>query len=612
MTISSTSTLSIAEIRSEFGPDYIISPAGTGSTLTLVYPHSVTIAGELNYTGDITIWSLYGDVTLTGTITSTGGSINIRAKRKIKYYRLVANQNVRLVSDYQMPLQSTDDGPITKEFTLGGVGPEASSAGVKWYQMGFGVWAEGQALPYSVTPAITNTPVIAPFVPQGLISYTSSEVNVIFDGRTFNMCFSTDPVTMEPNLTDPRTYFDSLSYEVSSSDSIPLTDYYRGGLYVDDISKNASIPVSGGISISDFYGTGNDIYESTGTVFGNSTSVVYAPPGAVNLMVRMVGGGGGPGGRDAGGGGAVGGAGTSLAVRFLLNSTTRKKFVFVGADGGTGGRGDDNNGWGGPGGAGWLTGGTGGTSGNMGSSGSGGGGGGATAIQYYPDASINSYVLLAACGGGGGGAGKGASYNVTSSGALPNLIPRGLTHDYNDFGTITISAIETQRIAAWNAYRSSGTYPPSNLRAAGRVVPTLTGQGYSNRTNYYPPGSDSVLSNIDIGGSGGAGAGNGIPGGIIDWYWAEVAGESGSVWRWEPPMEEGGLGGNNGYVYINPGVTQYDVTYSPDSNSVFGTLYGGETPSLNQTFQPVGQPGAVCWKLTIDPTDISLPPLQNA
>ena len=36
--------------------------------------------------------------------------------------------------------------------------------------------------------------------------------------------------------------------------SISMSDLYRGGALVADISQNASIPASGEISLSDFYG----------------------------------------------------------------------------------------------------------------------------------------------------------------------------------------------------------------------------------------------------------------------------------------------------------------------------------------------------------------------
>jgi len=38
-----------------------------------------------------------------------------------------------------------------------------------------------------------------------------------------------------------------------------LSEYYRGGAYVDDITNNNSVPLSGEIQLKDFYGAGNVI-----------------------------------------------------------------------------------------------------------------------------------------------------------------------------------------------------------------------------------------------------------------------------------------------------------------------------------------------------------------
>jgi hypothetical protein len=38
-----------------------------------------------------------------------------------------------------------------------------------------------------------------------------------------------------------------------------LTEYYRGGAFVDDITNNNSVPLSGEIQLKDFYGAGNSV-----------------------------------------------------------------------------------------------------------------------------------------------------------------------------------------------------------------------------------------------------------------------------------------------------------------------------------------------------------------
>jgi len=42
--------------------------------------------------------------------------------------------------------------------------------------------------------------------------------------------------------------------EFGGANPINLSEYYRGGIYVPDISQNNTIPSSGQISVSDFYG----------------------------------------------------------------------------------------------------------------------------------------------------------------------------------------------------------------------------------------------------------------------------------------------------------------------------------------------------------------------
>jgi len=52
------------------------------------------------------------------------------------------------------------------------------------------------------------------------------------------------------SLGDLRTFFVG-----SSSVSVSLSDFYRGGTYVPDIPENSAVPTSGQIKLSDFYGS---------------------------------------------------------------------------------------------------------------------------------------------------------------------------------------------------------------------------------------------------------------------------------------------------------------------------------------------------------------------
>lgn len=609
MSISSTGTISLARVRGEFGPTQPLYPASSGSTLTIIYPYSVEINGNLTYSGDVTIWSIYGDVRLFGTITSTGGSINIRAGRKLTYYRLLANQNVRLVSDYLLDSESIESGPITKDFSLGDFyGPGASSAGVHWYQYGFSMW-DGALLPGSNTPWVNNTPIVSINSPQASPILGSTSATFTYSGRTYRGFFSSTAISMD-TAGDTRAFFDAISERTSVLDSTSISNYYRSGSYVPNAYQNSSIPLSGTISLNQFRGAQTE-FTSSSTAYGNIATTVYAPAGGVRLGVRMTGGGGGPGGEDDGVG-AKGGAGTSLAASFYLSSPTRKKFVFHGADGGIAG-GSGGNDPGGTGGAGWLQGGTGGNAGQYGGSGSGGGGGGAVVVQYFPDADVNSYVFLAGCGGGGGGAGRGRRYNVTSGGALPNLNWRGLTYNYNEFAAITRTSYEISTVTAWQNFKSGGARP----NAAVRLYDILDGHGNNNMQSYYPVGGDD-FDRGDLGGSGAGGGGNGIPGGIANasnnsWYWSwnvEYYEYGGSREYWTPPYEGGGLGGSCGYIYINSSFSHTLAEYSVNSNSAFGTAYGGETAAASG-YRPTGSPGAIRWIITNISTGDVIPPLTN-
>ena len=74
------------------------------------------------------------------------------------------------------------------------------------------------------------------------------------------------PASGPLSLTDIQTEF-------GGSNPISLNEYYRGGAYVPNSTTTVSIPTSGAISVSNFYGTSR----------------------ALNLEVIVVAGGGGGG-----------------------------------------------------------------------------------------------------------------------------------------------------------------------------------------------------------------------------------------------------------------------------------------------------------------------------
>ena len=97
--------------------------------------------------------------------------------------------------------------------------------------------------------------------------------NTPFPGRTETTGTATpsSQVTLTSSTIDPKTSYGSSTYSNSSNDnqpseySIPINEYYRGGLYVSDRDSsdtlvNQNIPTSGEISLANFYdGINQDI-----------------------------------------------------------------------------------------------------------------------------------------------------------------------------------------------------------------------------------------------------------------------------------------------------------------------------------------------------------------
>lgn len=87
------------------------------------------------------------------------------------------------------------------------------------------------------------------------------------------------PASGPISLSDIRNEFGG-----SAPDS--LSEYYRGGAYVPNIPANNSIPTSGAISLSDFYGTTNLLISLSG---GGDTTIV--PGGTATASISFVGDG---------------------------------------------------------------------------------------------------------------------------------------------------------------------------------------------------------------------------------------------------------------------------------------------------------------------------------
>lgn len=246
--------------------------------------------------------------------------------------------------------------------------------------------------------------------------------------------------------------------EFGGTAPVGLSEYYRGGPYVPASINTATVPSSGPLAVSNFYGTAKrvtipltisspaynyDVYTNRGPnyVAGVSDIQVTVGPSAVvgststaayamlvpstfdagdtisivnNGVIQGMGGTGGPSILGASNGPAGGTAGNALYVNRPVSITNNSVIAGGGGGGGTGGGGQDDKGparWGGAGGGGaGYNGGVGGAAngwyaGSDGTSSAGGAG-------AYGDA---------APGGAGGGRGAVGVAGTNSGGANPRL-----------------------------------------------------------------------------------------------------------------------------------------------------------------------------------------------
>ena len=192
----------------------------------------------------------------------------------------------------------------------------------------------------------------------------------------------------------------AIQHEFGGNTPISLSEYYKGGIYVNDYSLAPHVPRSGTIKISDFYGSSHYLPEVRTVVLSDGQS--FTVPETIQsglLQVTLVGAPGGTGGNDVQPG--YGGYPGQLVTGFITVAPRDAILASVGGTGVGGGSGS-GGGTGGVGGSGGIFGYSGGSGGNAGASGwsgGGGGGGGATAIK------LNGAIVGVAAGGAGGGGG---------------------------------------------------------------------------------------------------------------------------------------------------------------------------------------------------------------
>ena len=281
----------------------------------------------------------------------------------------------------------------------------------------------------------------------------------------------------------------TLSGEFGGAAPYSISQFYRGGGRVPNASVNNSIPTSGSISFSNFYGATNRVAINV-TISGNVANYVFNTakvPGYiagvtdVTLTINS---------------GVVVSASTTgtsaLTVDTSWNSGDTVRInnygVIVGM-GGAGGGGSDGAGSAGAGGGRALTVSRAITFGNYGTiaGGGGGGGGGGGAVEK-----IMSFYYI--CAGGGGGGGRTGSYN-SGGGA------GGISERSRDYGS-------------YDGYAGgAGTY---NGEGGGGGGPWLNKPGATGGT-WGAAGGTGTAGNAGAGGAGGP-AGAAVSGnGYITW-----------------------------------------------------------------------------------------------
>ena len=178
-----------------------------------------------------------------------------------------------------------------------------------------------------------------------------------------------------------------------------LSNYYKGGQYVDVYDNAPNVPTSGTIKLSDFYGASAYTPTPQTVTLANGDTFVVPSTSVGQLTLTAISGAGGTGGNDVSPGyPGYPGHQVTGSISATPGDVIRASVGGNGVGGGTG-TGPGTQGQGGSGGVLGYSGGTGGWTGYAGWSGGGGGGGGATVITR------NGTVVAVAGGGAGGGGG---------------------------------------------------------------------------------------------------------------------------------------------------------------------------------------------------------------
>jgi hypothetical protein len=359
----------------------------------------------------------------------------------------------------------------------------------------------------------------------------------------------------------------------SAGGSDSLSEYYKGGANVDDVSSNSNVPASGAIDIGDFYGAGNvvSVAASAGTnidvaplfgspdtftnavskvltiaspiqIVGNNVALTVPSTMAGTLDIQnagnIIGSRGGGGNAGSNGGNATGGAGSAGGAAISI----QKAGVTI------------NN------------------SGTISGGGGGGGGGGLGA----PTASTNTTNFGGTNYSGGANSGRGWNQNWGGNGAAqsPGAFYDGVVYGPAG-GPNNTQLSQSSPPGSGTINRGSPLNDPQGLpgqpgashtkrfnigSGSFTTASTSPGGNGGNGGNGYGFDSSSVVNAQ----SGGSASGNGAAGGAGGN--AGAAGTAGS----NSPANNGGAGGAGGNSVTSPGSVNYSVSNSGTINGTQG------------------------------------------
>jgi hypothetical protein len=223
---------------------------------------------------------------------------------------------------------------------------------------------------------------------------------------------------------------------------------------------------------------------------------------------------------------------------------------------------------------------------------------------WTPNIAASSTKILLALAGGGGGGGGGGNNAIWTPGSVMegNLYNRSFTSSLTTLGTIN---------EAPDSFSAGGGLP---YRLAGT---NSDGQGSTNYSNFYPPGTVvTLIGTGDHGGGGGGGGGNGYGGGIsrsannyYEWVYTAEFEYDGTIYpaSWTHPSDFAGVGGSQGFSYTNLDYYEYPVTYTYGRESAYlGQGYGLGTGNSSGV-GAAGGSGAAWLKVTNDQYDTTHP-----